>query len=156
MTSPGAVTWEVARAGAVTAYLLLMGAVALGLARSLPWKPPRWLRNLTTELHNVLALVALVFTGISLLAVILVIIVDSYTRFGLSEVFTRLAGHYWSRWMALGIVGLYLGLAVGLSTWLRPRVGDPLWRRLHLLTLVIFAVVTVYSLATSGPPGYYP
>jgi len=45
--------------------------------------------------------------------------------------------------MALGIVALYLGIAIGISTWLRPKIGYVWWRRFHVLTLVIFALTTL-------------
>jgi predicted ferric reductase len=144
MTFTEAVTWEVARAGGLTAYLLLTTAVALGLALSLHWQSPRWPRLVNNEMHNFLTLLALVFTGIHVLAVIF----DPYTKFGLNEIFIPFVSHYRPLWMAFGIVGLYLGLAIGLSTWLRPLIGYTLWRRLHTLTLGIFALVTVHGITT--------
>jgi predicted ferric reductase len=47
-------------------------------------------------------------------------------------------------------VGLYLGLAIGISTWLRPIIGYQLWRRLHILTLVLYALVTVHGIGTGS------
>src|SRR5215469_5637601 len=52
--------------------------------------------------------------------------------------------------MALGIVALYLGLAIGLSTWLRPIIGYAWWQRLHVLTLVTYGLVTVHGIATGS------
>src|SRR5260370_25734974 len=52
--------------------------------------------------------------------------------------------------MALGIVALYLGLAIGLSTWVRPLIGYALWRRLYVLTLLIYGLVTVHGLGTGS------
>src|SRR5260370_7267609 len=52
--------------------------------------------------------------------------------------------------MALGIVGLYLGIAIGISTWLRPRIGYTWWRRLHVLTLGIFALATLHGIGTGS------
>src|SRR2546428_14181814 len=52
--------------------------------------------------------------------------------------------------MALGIVGLYLGIAIGISTWLRPLIGYKWWRRLHVLTLGIFALATVHGIGTGS------
>jgi predicted ferric reductase len=144
MTFMEAVTWEVARAGGLTAYLLTTAAVAMGLALSLHWQTPRWPRIINNEMHNFLTLLALVFTCIHVVAVIF----DPYTKFGLNEVFIPLASHYRPVWMAFGIVGLYLGLAIGLSTWLRPLIGYTMWRRLHTLTLLIFALVTVHGITT--------
>ena len=140
------VTWDVARAGGFTAYILLSLAVALGLALSLKLQSNRWPRLINSEMHNFTTLLSLVFAGIHVLAVW----VDPFTRFGWSEVFIPFASHYRTFWMALGIVALYLGLAIGLSTWLRPLIGYALWRRLHVMTLAVYALVTVHSIATGS------
>jgi hypothetical protein len=141
-----AVTWDVARAGGFTAYVLLGLSVALGLALTMHWQSWRWPRLINSELHNFVTLLSLVFTGIHVLAVWL----DPFTRFGWSEVFIPFVSHYRPLWMALGIVALYLGLAIGLSTWLRPLIGYAWWRRLHALTLVSYAMVTVHGIATGS------
>ena len=146
MTVWEAITWDAARAGGLTAYLLLSAGVVLGLALSLHWQSPRWPRIINNELHNFLTLLASIFVGIHVLAVW----IDPYTHFGISEILVPLASHYRPLWMALGIVGLYLGVAVGISTWLRPKIGYVWWRRLHVLTLVLFAVVTVHGIATGS------
>ena len=146
MTIWEAITWDVARAGGLTAYLLLGLSVVVGLALSLHWQSPRWPRIINSELHNFLTLLATIFVGVHVLAVAL----DPFTHFGLNELLLPLASHYRSLWMAFGIVGLYLGIAIGISTWLRPRLGYALWRKLHYLTLMLFAAVTVHGIATGS------
>lgn len=147
MSAWEAVTWDVARAGGFTAYVLLTLSVALGLLLTMQWQSAgRWPRLLNSELHNFLTLLSLIFVGVHVLAVW----VDPFTRFGWSEVFIPFVSHYRPLWMALGIVALYLGLAVGLSTWMRPLIGYAWWRRLHLLTLVCYGLVTVHGLATGS------
>lgn len=142
-----AVTWDVARAGGFTAYILLALAVALGMALSMKWQSPsRWPRIINSELHNFLTLLALIFTGLHVLAVW----VDPFTRFGWNEVFIPFVSHYRTLWMALGIISLYLGLAIGLSTWIRPLIGYKWWRRLHYLTLGIYLLVTVHGIMTGS------
>jgi len=141
------VTWNVARAGGFTAYVLLTLAVAVGLALSTQLQSPsRWPRLLNSELHNFLTLLSAIFIVVHVLAVW----VDPFTRFGWSEVFIPLVSHYRSEWMALGIVALYLGIAIGISTWLRPLIGYTWWRRLHVLTLGIYALVTVHGIGTGS------
>lgn len=141
------VTWNVARAGGFTAYILLALAVIAGLALSTQIQSPaRWPRLLNNELHNFLTLLGTIFLGIHLLAVW----IDPFTSFGWNEVLIPLASHYRSVWMALGIVALYLGLAIGLSTLIRPRIGYKWWRRLHILTLGIFALATLHGLGTGS------
>jgi predicted ferric reductase len=137
------VTWDVARAGGFTAFGLLTLSVAIGLALTLHIQSPRWPRIINSELHNFITLLALAFTGVHVLAVW----VDPFTHFGWNEVLIPLASHYRPVWMALGIVALYIGIAIGLSTWLRPYIGYKWWRRLHVLTLVLSALVVIHGIA---------
>ncbi len=138
-----AVTWNVARAGGFTAYILLTLAVAVGLALSTQLQSPsRWPRLINSELHNFLTLLGTIFIVVHVLAVW----VDPFTSFGWYEIFIPFASHYRTFWMALGIVALYLGIAIGISTWLRPRIGYTWWRRLHVLTLGIYVLATIHGL----------
>src|SRR5207302_6991636 len=89
-----AVTWDVARAGGLIAYLLLTLAVALGLALSLRWQRPRWPRLITNELHGFVTLLSLVFIGVHVLAVW----VDPFMRFGWRDIVVPLATSYRPLW----------------------------------------------------------
>src|SRR5260221_8427802 len=141
------VTWDVARAGGFTAYVLLTLAVVVGLALSTQLQSPsRWPRLLNSELHNFLTLLSTIFLGVHVLAVI----ADPFTHFGLNEILIPLASHYRPEWKALGIVGLYLGIAIGMSTLLRKHIGYSWWRRLHVLTLGIFALATLHGIGTGS------
>jgi len=141
------VTWDVARAGGFTAYVLLTLAVVAGLALSTKLQSPsRWPRLLNSELHNFLTLLSTIFVGVHVLAVW----VDPFTHFGWNEVFIPFVSHYRAIWMALGIVALYLGIAIGISTWLRPRIGYIWWRRLHVLTIGIYALATIHGIGTGS------
>ncbi len=141
------VTWDVARAGGFTAYILLTLAVVAGLALSTQLQSPRrWPRLLNNEMHNFLTLLSTIFLGVHVLAVIL----DPYTHFGWNEILIPLASHYRPIWMALGIVGLYLGIAIGISTLLRKRIGYSWWRKLHVLTLLIFAMAAIHGIGTGS------
>ena len=141
------VTWNVARAGGFTSYILLTLAVLVGLALSTQLQSPRfWPRLINSELHNFLTLLGTIFLGVHVLAVI----VDPFTHFGLNEVLIPLASHYRTEWMALGIVALYLGIAIGISTLLRKHIGYKWWRRLHVLTLGIFLLATIHGLGTGS------
>ncbi len=146
MSAWNAVTWDVARAGGITAYALLALSVVLGLALSLRWQRPRWPRLITNELHGFVTLLSLVFIAVHVLAVW----IDPFTRFGWREVFIPLASHYRPLWMSLGIVALYLCLAIWISTYLRPHIGYAWWRRLHTLTLVVYALSTIHGLGTGS------
>jgi methionine sulfoxide reductase heme-binding subunit len=141
------VTWDIARAGGFTAYILLTLAVIVGLALSTQIQSPsRWPRLINSELHNFLTLLSTIFLVVHILAVW----IDPFTHFGLNEILIPLASSYRPIWMALGIVGLYLGIAIGISTLLRPHIGYKLWRSLHVLTLGIFALATIHGIGTGS------
>lgn len=141
------VTWNVARAGGFTAYVLLTLAVVVGLALSTQLQSPsRWPRLINSELHNFLTLLSTIFMVVHVLAVW----IDPFTRFGWNEIFIPFVSHYRPIWMALGIVALYLGIAIGISTWLRKLIGYTWWRRLHVLTLGIYVLVTVHGIGTGS------
>src|SRR5215469_598824 len=136
------VTWIVASAGGFTAYGLLHIAVVVGLALSLRWQSQRWPRLINSELHNHLTILSTVFLIVHVSAVWL----DPFTHFTALAVFVPFLSPYRTLWMGLGIVALYLGIAIAISTWLRPKIGYRLWRQLHTLTMVIYALATVHGI----------
>jgi predicted ferric reductase len=141
------ITWDIARAGGFTAYILLTLAVIVGLALSTQIQSPsRWPRLLNSELHNFLTLLSTIFLGVHILATW----IDPFTRFSWNEILIPLTSHYRPEWMAFGIVALYLGIAIGISSWLRPHIGYKLWRQLHVLTLVVFALATIHGIGTGS------
>ena len=139
-------TWDVARAGGFVAYLLLTLSVALGLALSLGWRTKRWNRFVTNETHRFVTLLALVFTGIHTLAVV----VDPFIGFGPLEVLIPLLAHYRPLWIAFGIVSAYLILAIWLSEYARPHIGYAWWRRFHYLSFAGFILALVHGIGTGS------
>lgn len=141
------ITWDIARAGGFTAYILLTLAVVVGLALSTQFQSPRhWPRLLNSELHNFLTLLSTIFLVVHILAVW----IDPFTNFGWNELLIPLASHYRPEWMAFGIVALYLAIAIGISTWLRPRIGYTWWRKMHVLTLGVFALAAIHGIGTGS------
>jgi DMSO/TMAO reductase YedYZ heme-binding membrane subunit len=141
-----AVTWDAARAGGLISYALLTTAVALGLVLRNRWQSSRWPRLVTNELHGYVSLLALVFIAVHVCAVA----IDPFTRFGLAAVLVPFASHYRPVWMGLGIVALYLLLAVWVSSRLRRRIGHRLWRQIHVLAFVVYGAATLHGLGTGS------
>ena len=56
-------------------------------------------------------------------------------------------------WTGLGIVGLYLLLAVLISSWLRRAIGYAWWRRLHGLAFGVWALATAHGLGSGSDTG---
>src|SRR3954452_17576674 len=71
---------------------------------------------------------------------------DSYLNPGLAGIALPFVGFCWPLWTALGIVAGY-GLAVlGLTSYLRNRIGAARWRRLHRLTAVFWLAAVVHTI----------
>lgn len=139
-------TWDIARAGGFVAYGLLTLALVTGLLHSLKWGGDRWPRLVNNEVHTHLTLLALVFTVVHVVAVAL----DPFTAFHLNEILLPFVSHYRPLWMSFGIVALYLGIAVGVSTAVRPKIGYRAWRALHFITFATFVFATVHGLGTGS------
>jgi DMSO/TMAO reductase YedYZ heme-binding membrane subunit len=146
MSSWNAVTWDTARAGGLISYVLLTAAVTLGLVLRNHWQSSRWPRLVTNELHGYVSLLALVFIAVHVLAVA----VDPFTHFGLAAVLVPFASHYRPIWMSLGIVALYLLVAVWASTRIRKRIGHRLWRQIHVLAFAVYGAATLHGLGTGS------
>jgi len=137
--------WHVARAGGIVAWALVASSVIWGLAlstRVLGRRPrPAWL----FDLHRFLGGLAVVFTVVHVLAVV----ADSYVDFGLVNVLVPLTGDWHPLAVAWGIVGLYLLLAVELTSLAMSRLPRRLWRRVHMTSFLVFATTSVHAL-TAG------
>ena len=141
-----AITWDAARAGGFTAYLLVTLSVLLGLALSLRWQPRWFPRLISYELHVWITVLSFIFLGIHIFASW----IDPFTRFGLGELLIPFVSHYRPLWMALGIVALYLSLAVTLSLFVRRQIGYTWWLRLHELSFALWALATIHGLGTGS------
>jgi len=69
--------------------------------------------------------------------------------FGLAELFVPLASSWHPLPVAAGIVAFYLLLAVQVSSMVRHRLPHRLWKGVHALSFLLFAVATVHIL-TAG------
>jgi methionine sulfoxide reductase heme-binding subunit len=95
------ILWYAARAGGIVAWALAAGSVVWGLAlstRALGKRPrPAWL----FDLHRFLGALALIFTGVHVLAVL----ADSYVHFSLLNVLVPFTGAWRPVAVAWGVIG---------------------------------------------------
>lgn len=136
--------WITSRAAGGAALLLSSVSVLLGLMMSSSRRNPNR-RDLRT-LHEALSLTALAMValhGLSLLG-------DAYLNPGLAGIVVPFVGKYRPLWTGIGILGGY-GLAVlGLSYYLRDRIGASRWKRLHRLTAVFWLLAIVHTVGAGS------
>ncbi len=143
--------WYVARSSGIVAWALLASSVLLGLAlstRAMGKRPtPGWLQ----DLHRGVGGMAVVFTGLHLTG----LVADSYVHFGIVDLLVPFAASWKPGAVAWGVVGLYVLLAVELTSLLRRRLSTRWWRRIHLLSFPLYIVATAHLL-TAGTDATSP
>jgi sulfoxide reductase heme-binding subunit YedZ len=136
--------WYTARAGGIVAWALLSLAVIGGIQLStrLVRRPaPSWV----LDVHRFAAGLAVVFTGIHLVGLGL----DSFIGFGPTELFIPFASTFKPGAVALGIVAMYVLLAVEITSLAMKRMSRRVWHAIHLSSYALFALATVHGL-TAG------
>jgi sulfoxide reductase heme-binding subunit YedZ len=140
--------WDTARAGGIVAWALLAASVVWGLLMSTNSQVrlrPNWM----LDVHRFLGGLAVVFVGVHVTSIVL----DSYVHFGLAEILVPLASSWHPVAVAWGIVGLYLLLAVELTSLARRRLPRRVWRTVHALSFPTFALATVHGLTAGTDRG---
>lgn len=135
--------WYTARAGGIIAWALLGASVLWGLALSTKVLRGRPRPNWILDLHRFLGGLALVFTAVHVLA----LVADSYTHFGPIEILVPFTGSWRPVAVAWGVIGMYLLIAVEVTSLLRSRLSKRAWRMTHYLSFPLFAFTTVHALA---------
>src|ERR1700722_18814350 len=108
----GTLPWYVARASGLVAWSLLAGSVVWGLLMTSKVVRRIARTSWLLDLHRWLGGLALVFTGVHVLA----ILGDTYVHFGLASVLIPLAAHWHPVAVAYGIVSLYLLAAIEVTS----------------------------------------
>lgn len=122
-------TWYTIRAAGITAYVLLFLTVATGLLLSGPGGA--WWKGIPVlPLHRRLTWLMGAFLAIH----VLVLLVDSYLRFSVVEVFVPFTAAYEPFWTGIGVLAVYLLVMVIVSTAVRRDLHNLLWYGLHLLS----------------------
>ena len=135
--------WYVARAGGIVAWALVLASCTWGLLHALRTfgrRPsPAWM--LST--HRYLSALAVVFVVVHVVA----LLADSYVQFSLADVFVPMVSAWHPVAVAWGIVGMYVLVAVEVTSLLRAHLSPKAWRSVHVLSYVLLALVTVHFLA---------
>src|SRR4051794_4642299 len=137
--------WITSRAAGIAALLAATAAVALGLLmstrlrKSADFKPMHEALSLAT-------LVALAVHALSLLG-------DSYLSPSLADVTIPFVGGYERLWTSIGIVGGWMLMILGLSYYVRGRIGPARWRGLHRFTALAWVLGIVHAVGEGTDAG---
>ena len=139
--------WITSRAAGGAAMLAASASVLLGLMMSSSRRSPN--RRDLRVLHEALSLTTLALVGlhgVSLLG-------DAFLNPGLAGILVPFVGKYRPLWTGIGIIAGY-GLALlGLSYYLRDRIGASRWKRLHRLTALFWLLAIAHTIGAGSDAG---
>jgi methionine sulfoxide reductase heme-binding subunit len=138
--------WITSRAAGIAALLLSSAGVGVGLlfgGRLVKGRPD------LRQLHEALSLAtiaALVVHAVALLG-------DRFLSPSLADLAIPFVSGYHRGWTTLGIVAGWATIALGLSYYVRDRIGPRRWRRLHRFTALAWIAGVVHALGEGSDAG---
>ena len=141
--------WFATRGAGVVSLFLFTVVVCLGILTVLRWQTEDWPRFLTAELHRSLALLAVVFVTIHIVTAI----VDPFTSLGLVAAVIPFASSYRPLWVGLGVISIDLGLAVLVTSLIRPWFGQQAWRLVHWVAYGSWPLAVAHSIGSGSDGG---
>ncbi|HEX3239008.1 MAG TPA: hypothetical protein VHR18_02595 [Solirubrobacterales bacterium] len=134
--------WLASRASGLVALVLVTVSVGIGLmmAGKLMRRPGLSRKLLAVHEQTALAgLIAIAVHGITLLG-------DPWLHPGVAGVTVPFAMSFHTAFTGLGIVAGYLAAFLGLSFYIRKRVGPKLWRKAHRATILVYVLGLTHAL----------
>ena len=136
------VWWLASRASGLVALALVTVSVVLGLtmAGRIMRKPGR--ARVLTAIHEQTAMIGLIAIGVHGVT----LLGDPWLHPGVAGISLPGAIEYRPLWTGIGIVAGYLAAVLGLSFYIRRRIGPRLWRRAHRLTVLVYVMAVAHTL----------
>ena len=144
--------WYLARAGGVVAYLLLWLATCWGIMMSSKVIKGVVDVPVAYALHEYLPILGVVFAALHAV----VLLGDSYIDFAPWHLFVPFAGPYKPLWTGLGILALYLSVALIASFYVRKRIGQKVWRTLHYASYLAFLLALLHGIMAGSDTAAAP
>jgi len=141
--------WFASRGSGIVSLVLLTAVTVLGLISVVRWQRPSWPRFLTADLHSNLALLSVVFVGVHIVAAVL----DPFAKLGISAAVIPFESSYRPLWVGLGVISVYLIVALIVTSLLRERIGQRTWRAVHWLAYGAWPLAVLHG-AGSGSDAF--
>jgi sulfoxide reductase heme-binding subunit YedZ len=140
------ILWFVSRACGLVSLLLLTGTVVLGCAHATRASAGRWQRFTLHALHRNLSLLAVVFLVVHIGSAI----IDGYVPLQWLDAVVPFVSDYHPVWIGLGAIAFDLVLAVIVTSLLRGRLSQRVWRSVHVASYALWPVAMIHGLGIGG------
>jgi sulfoxide reductase heme-binding subunit YedZ len=141
--------WLASRASGVVALVLVTISVAIGLTMATKLVRKRGAGPILVKVHEQTALaglIAIAVHGITLLG-------DPWLKPGVKGILVPFAMNHEPLFTGLGIIAGYLAAFLGLTFYIRRRLGTKLWRKLHRATVLVWGLGLVHALGSGTDAG---
>ncbi len=139
--------WLASRAAGIAALILSSVSVCVGLLMGTRLRAGRGAElRAAHEALSLATLATIAVHGLTLLG-------DSFLHPSLADISIPFASSYKTFWTSAGIVSFWALAVLGLSYYLRGRIGVQRWRRLHRLVAVAWALGLAHSLGEGTDAG---
>lgn len=134
--------WHLSRASGMVAYSMLAASTLWGIFLSSrvikDWSPG----PLSLLLHATTSWLAVIFS----IAHAILLLFDTYYSFSPMNLLVPFTGPYRPTWVGLGVLGLYLTIAITISFSLRKLIGQHAWQWLHYTSYLVFGLISIHAL----------
>jgi sulfoxide reductase heme-binding subunit YedZ len=141
--------WLASRASGIVALVLIALSVIIGLAMAAKAIRKPGLPRVLIAVHEhaaLAALVAIAVHGITLLG-------DSWLNPGPLGIAVPFVMDHEPVFTGLGIIGGYLAAILGLTFYVRRRIGNRRWRNLHRLTPLVYVLGVIHTVGSGSDAG---
>jgi predicted ferric reductase len=135
--------WYLSRASGMVAWIVLgitcLWGILLITRMLKPADRPAWL----LDLHRYLGVLSIVTVGMHMAT----LVGDNWEHYGWSELFVPFTDLKYSNTAAIawGVFAFYLLVVIQLSSWVMKWIPRKLWHGIHLLSYVLFVMVTIHG-----------
>lgn len=145
------ILWFAARGAGIVSLLMLTASAAFGLVTVTRFQAAGWPRFFNYEMHRRISLLSTTFLATHVLAAIL----DPYLKLGLTAALVPFASSWKPVPVALGVVSLYLVVALIATSLLRRHLGQRAWRLVHWTSYAMWPLAFAHSV-TAGTDAMAP
>ncbi|HVV19040.1 MAG TPA: ferric reductase-like transmembrane domain-containing protein [Pseudonocardiaceae bacterium] len=138
--------WYASRATGLAALLMLTTTVVLGTANSARFATPNLPRFAVATIHRNLSLVTCAFLVVHIAGAV----IDPYAGIGWVDAVLPFVSSYQPFWLGLGAVAFDLLVALVVSSLVRPRISQRVWRSLHWAAYACWPVALIHGFAIGG------
>jgi sulfoxide reductase heme-binding subunit YedZ len=134
-------TWYITRAAGWVAYFLLWFSMVWGLAIPTKFFERFLSPTFAVDFHEYISLLSIGF----IILHVSVLMIDQYLPFTLVQILVPFMASYRPFWVGLGVLGFYLSVLVTVTFYLRKKIGQTLFKKIHVLSLVAYLGVVLHA-----------